>query len=128
MDPEISTTKVYYVAEFGVDSPLAGTSPQSPWRTVRYACENITGYATIYVRTGVYDEVLPIKVPAFVAIVGDELRSTVIQPANTLLSSEYMSEISAAADYMKDLLDLVYLITAMMIKQTKKSAISIGNG
>jgi hypothetical protein len=106
-DPEISTAKVYYVAEFGVDAPLAGTSPQSPWRTVRYACENITGYATIFVRTGVYDEVLPIKVPAFVAIVGDELRSTVIQPIDTLLSTEYMIQILAASEYIKILLGFV---------------------
>ena len=106
-DPEASTTKVYYVAEFGVDTPLAGTSPQSPWRTVRYACENITGYATIYVRTGVYDEVLPIKVPAFVAIVGDELRSTVIQPINTLISAEYILQVLAAVAYMKDLLGFI---------------------
>lgn len=35
---------------------------------------------TLYVKTGTYSEILPIKVPAFTSIVGDELRSTVIQP------------------------------------------------
>ena len=35
---------------------------------------------TIYIKTGTYAEVLPISVPAFTALVGDELRSTVIQP------------------------------------------------
>ena len=37
--------------------------------------------ATIYVKTGTYNEYLPIIVPENVAIVGDELRSAVIQPA-----------------------------------------------
>ena len=106
-DPLMSTDKVYFVAEFGEDLPTAGTSPQSPWRTVRYACENITGYATIYVRTGVYDEILPIRVPAFVAIVGDELRSTVIQPSNTVLTSDYITRLLAATEYIKDILEFV---------------------
>ena len=39
------------------------------------------GGATIFVKTGDYAEVLPIKVPEDVAIVGDELRSTTIRPA-----------------------------------------------
>ena len=36
--------------------------------------------ATIFVKTGTYSELLPIVVPENVAIVGDELRGTVIQP------------------------------------------------
>ena len=39
---------------------------------------------TISVKTGTYNEILPIVVPAFTAIVGDELRSTVIQPAQPI--------------------------------------------
>ena len=40
-----------------------------------------TGYSsTIYVKSGVYSETLPISIPENCAIVGDELRSTVIQP------------------------------------------------
>ena len=35
---------------------------------------------TISVKTGTYNEILPINVPAYTAIVGDELRSTVVQP------------------------------------------------
>ena len=37
--------------------------------------------ASIYVKTGTYNEQLPIVVPENVAIIGDELRSAVIQPA-----------------------------------------------
>jgi hypothetical protein len=37
--------------------------------------------ASIYVKTGTYNEILPIIVPENVSIIGDELRSAVIQPA-----------------------------------------------
>jgi len=104
-DYMMSTEKVYYVSLTGVDAPEAGTSPQSPWRTLRYALERITGYATVFVRTGVYEEVLPLRVPAFVAVVGDELRSTLIKPANNLLTTEYVSIISNAAGYLSDIID-----------------------
>jgi len=40
----------------------------------------IRGQATISVKTGTYQEILPIVVPKNVAIVGEELRSTVVQP------------------------------------------------
>ncbi len=42
---------------------------------------------TIFVKTGTYYEVLPIIVPADVAIVGDELRSTNIRPAGSLVDA-----------------------------------------
>ena len=75
------TTKVYYVSTDGVDAANRGTSLNSPWRTVRYACQNITGPATIFIKTGYYEEILPISLPAGVALVGDELRGTTISPA-----------------------------------------------
>lgn len=91
--------KVYWVGPTGEDTPTNGTTQNSPWKTIRYALENVTGYAVIYVRTGVYEEILPLRVPAFVAIVGDELRSTVVRPANNLLDSAYMELIRAAIAY-----------------------------
>jgi hypothetical protein len=36
---------------------------------------------TVFIKTGTYNEVLPIVVPEFTAIVGDELRTSVVQPA-----------------------------------------------
>ena len=42
---------------------------------------------TIFVKTGIYYEVLPIIVPRETAIVGDELRSTNIRPAPSLVAS-----------------------------------------
>jgi hypothetical protein len=41
---------------------------------------------TISVKTGTFYEVLPISVPSLTAIVGDELRSTRIEPAGSLVS------------------------------------------
>ena len=78
--------KVYYVATNGEDSPLAGSKAQ-PFNSVKYACDFISedselrSPATIFVTTGSYSEILPIVVPPDTAIVGDELRSTVIKPA-----------------------------------------------
>ena len=46
--------------------------------------------STIFVKTGTYPETLPISVPENVAIVGDELRGTVVQPKvriNTVATS-----------------------------------------
>ena len=43
--------------------------------------------ATIFVKTGTYAESLPITVPENVAIVGDELRGVVVEPANVLLTN-----------------------------------------
>lgn len=37
--------------------------------------------ATINIKTGTYNEILPIVVPVDTALVGDEIRSTIIQPA-----------------------------------------------
>jgi hypothetical protein len=72
--------KVYYVSTNGVDDSNHGSSLNSPWKTVAYACSQVTGPATIFIKTGIYYEALPISVPADVALCGDELRSTVIRP------------------------------------------------
>lgn len=75
--------KVYYVAPQGIDDVDAGygLTLGAPFRTIRYACLNAVGPATIFIKTGVYEEILPISVPANVALVGDELRSVTVQPA-----------------------------------------------
>ena len=79
---------VFYVSIQGLDTPQSGKSLVSPFRTIAYAMEFILADvenrtpATVFVKTGVYEEVLPISIPADVALVGDELRSTVIMPAS----------------------------------------------
>jgi len=103
----LDSANAYFVAEFGEDVPTAGTSPQSPWRSVRYAADNVPANSTIFVRTGVYDEILPITIPAFVAIVGDELRSTEIRPGNGLISEEYLDTLESAASYLSDIVGYI---------------------
>ena len=86
--------KVYYVSPTGTDRPDYGLTVQTAWKTIKYACEQgggslgiglgngpLVGPATINIKTGTYNETLPIKIPAGVALVGDELRGTVVQPA-----------------------------------------------
>jgi len=40
--------------------------------------------ASIFVKTGTYSEQLPISIPENVAVIGDELRGVVVQPATTI--------------------------------------------
>ena len=81
-------TNVFYVSPQGVDSPNNGSQQAAPFRTIKYALEHIASNidtdnvnTTLLVKTGFYQEVLPMKVPRNCAVVGDELRSTNIQPA-----------------------------------------------
>jgi len=78
--------KVYYVSLLGNNTTQNG-SEGAPFRTIKYACEYIAADlpgrapATIFVKTGTYEEELPIIVPREVAIIGDELRSVNVKPA-----------------------------------------------
>jgi len=86
--------KVYFVGLNGRDVNGFGFTENAPFRTVKYACEYIQqelgsrSPATVYIKTGVFEEILPISVPAGVALVGDELRSTVITPAASFEQSD----------------------------------------
>ena len=83
-------TNVYYVATNGVDGSGRGGSIDTAFRTLKYACSNIgtptrTTPAVIFVKAGVYEEtLLPIIVPEYTTIVGDNLRATIIKPASGL--------------------------------------------
>jgi len=55
--------------------------------------------STIVVKTGTYSETLPIVVPDNTAIIGDELRSTVIQPATRV--STFATNVYADTDEIK---------------------------
>jgi hypothetical protein len=82
-----TVNKVYYVAPNGVDSLDAGTTLNAPFKTIRFACnfilddEAARAPATIFIKSGIYEEIIPISIPANVALVGDELRSATIVPA-----------------------------------------------
>jgi len=62
---------------------------------------------TILVKTGVFYEVLPIKVPVETAIVGDELRSTNVRPAGSLVNSSDVPYSLDALAFLKTLLNNV---------------------
>ena len=79
---------VYYVTTDGVDDADYGKNISKPWRTLRYALSQIpTGNAnninTIFVKSGSYEEQLPLTVPEYTSIVGDNLRATIIKPLPT---------------------------------------------
>jgi len=86
-------TNVYYVATNGTDAAGRGSSIDTAFRTVKYACANIgvptlSSPAVIFVKAGTYEEeLLPIVVPPFTTIVGDNLRATIIKPGSGLDST-----------------------------------------
>ena len=101
VENELSTWKdrgtvpnVYYVSMQGSDTNNTGKTIESPFQTVKHACTYIqnnvntaTENSTIFILSGIYSEILPISIPANCALVGDELRSVVIQPAAGYLTS-----------------------------------------
>ncbi len=78
------SNKVFYVAPHGTDTVNSGKSLATPFATLKYATQQCGTNATIFVKTGTYSEQLPITVPATVAIVGDNQRTVIIQPATGL--------------------------------------------
>jgi len=82
-----SVNRTFFVSIDGVDDfddPVAG-STLKPFRTIGFACrradDGFDGTTSIFVATGRYQEQLPITVPKGTALIGDELRSTIIEPA-----------------------------------------------
>ena len=81
-------TNVYYVSKSGVDAAGRGGSIDAAWASIKYACSNLpttptkTSPAVIFVKSGTYEEAqLPIIVPEYTTIVGDNLRATTVKPA-----------------------------------------------
>ena len=68
-----------YVSENGSNNN-AGNHPQSPYQTVEKAIQNATAGDTIHIYPGVYQERLPLVVPAGVTIKGHSMRSVTIKP------------------------------------------------
>jgi hypothetical protein len=94
------TNRVVWVELDGIDDssdPQRGISPFKPWRTVRFACDQMddgfAGTTTIHVGAGKYEEILPIIIPARTVVLGTELRTTTITAAgpieNLALDSTY---------------------------------------
>lgn len=71
--------KIYYVSPDGSDSN-SGQSWGTAFATIKHACSVASGPATVRVASGTYYEALPITVPSFVAVVGDNQRTTIVSP------------------------------------------------
>jgi hypothetical protein len=76
-----SSDKVFYVAPHGSNGTGMGRNIATPFASIKYACSVAPSGSTIFVKTGTYSEQLPITVPANVAIVGDNQRTTIVEPA-----------------------------------------------
>ena len=74
-----ATDPVYYVTVNGSDLNT-GENITKSFGSLRYALDNVTGPATIYVKAGTYNETLPMFVPENISIIGDNMRTTVIKP------------------------------------------------
>jgi hypothetical protein len=67
-----TSTKAQALITLVSDAVNAGTTLSIPTST--------KPNTTLYIKTGTYSEILPISVPAFTSLVGDELRTVVVQP------------------------------------------------
>jgi hypothetical protein len=121
--------RVLYVALEGIDDDFdsqRGVSPLKPWRTVKYACEKaddgFSGTTTVRVAAGVYEEILPIIIPARTVVLGAELRTTTIKakPAIPALSQDSNFSIDA-------LTRLDQIIENVILGQSLSSPKSAGN-
>ena len=86
-----TSAPVYYVTKEGSDSN-SGKQISRGFGTIRYALDyiggltgadapSITNPISLYVKAGVYEEILPMHIPAYVSVLGDNIRTTVIKPA-----------------------------------------------
>jgi len=117
---------VIYVSTTGKDLPGYGKTHQTPFRTIRHACEYVEDNYTpltptkIQVATGRFEEIGPIPIPAGCVVMGDELRSTTVV-ANSPIP-EYLSELP----YIKTISDKLNLLILDLI-QNRRIDVSEGN-
>lgn len=90
---------------------------------------------TIFVKTGTFYEVLPIAVPELTAVVGDELRSTRIEPAPSLIHSTDVPVSIAAVTRIKNIISNIIQNTPVVksvgnpeTQVTSRPAGSVGAG
>jgi len=112
--------RTIFVASDGIDDfdqEDAG-SYYKPYRTVGFACrradDGFDGTTSIYVATGTYKEALPISIPKQTAVIGDELRATVIEacPAETVPASDRGIRIDAI-DRISDIIEALVAQTTV---------------
>jgi hypothetical protein len=118
------TSRVVYVSLNGVDDTTdsrRGISPFKPWRTIRFACEQMndgfSGTTTIRVSAGRYNEILPIIIPARTVILGTELRTTVINAAGAI------AELALDSTYTIAVLDRLSTLLGFILNGTSVDSI-----
>jgi len=105
------TAPVYYVTKEGSDANN-GRSISRGFASLRHACDFIaaktgadapsaTNPHTIYVKAGVYEETLPIQIPQFVSVIGDNLRTSVIKPKTGLDSDMQAIVLGSSVTHLK---------------------------
>ena len=105
------TAPVYYVTKEGSDANN-GRSISRGFASLRYACDFIAAKTgadapsasnphTIYVKAGVYEETLPIQIPQFVSVIGDNLRTSVIKPKTGLDSDMQAIVLGTSVSHLK---------------------------
>ena len=112
-----NVARVYYVDTNGVDDdtdPDRGINYFKPWKTIRYALEHVddgyTGFTTVFVASGEYQEILPMILPARTAVVGQELRST------TIRANEPIAAMAQDAQYtLETLVDIGLIIDDIVL-------------
>jgi hypothetical protein len=81
------SVNTYYVAPHGVDDVNQGKNLAAPFASIKYACQRAAAAgqtSTIFVKTGTYQEQLPIVVPPNTAVVGDNQRTVIVTPKSGL--------------------------------------------
>jgi hypothetical protein len=86
----IGIDNVLYVSKSGNDSN-DGKSLEKSFLTIKAALTAATTGTTVYVKSGDYTENNPVTVPARVAVIGDNLRTVTVRPANTTQDLFYVN-------------------------------------
>jgi hypothetical protein len=92
LGPIPSVSNTFYVATNGSDSNDGGLN--TPFRTIKQACTAATalgGNVAIRVSSGTYVEQTPITIPRNTALMGDNLRTVTIKPADPNTDLFYMT-------------------------------------
>jgi len=113
-----------YVAPNGVDRPDYGSSAFTPYKTIRYACEQVESIGlpiVINVLAGEYEEILPIIVPAYVAVKGDEVRGVTVKANSPILA------LANDSDYTIAVLEHLQTLTDNIVKATPLPVVYPGN-
>jgi hypothetical protein len=97
-----ASAQTFWVAPHGTDAPAFGKTMATPFASIKYATTQCGANATIHVKTGTYTEQLPITVPDTVAIIGDNQRTTLVQPAAGLSDDGVTLNAEATMFYMSN--------------------------